>query len=468
MTRGTRDDDSQPTLWVLAGDGTVNTSAAGRELSAFSASPDTPCAGAGPGDVWELVFSERNLDRALRRVVGNGGAPGVDEMTVGELEGWLVVHWPGVRRSLEDGSFRPSPVRRVEIPKPGGGRRVLGVPTVLDRLVQQAICQVLVPVFDPGFSESSYGYRPGRSAHQAVSSAREMVADGLGWVVELDLDRFFDRANHDMVMARVARKVADKRLLRLIRRFLESGVMVDGVRQPVAVGTPQGSPLSPLLSNVLLDDLDSELEARGHRFVRYADDLRVYVGSERAALRVLSSMVAWIETRLRLRVNHDKSRVGRATQIMLLGFGMLMWRGQVRIRVAPEALARMRQRVRRLTSRRWAVSLQTRIDALNRFIAGWVAYFRLADTPTVFRKADQWTRRRLRQALWVAWKNNSTRVRNLYRLGASPGDVYAATGVDGGPWRASNSRALNRALNNSWWTRQGLVSFTDTYNHHQT
>lgn len=407
------------------------------------------------------------MARAVRQVVANRGAPGVDAMTVDVLSEWFEVSWPGVYGSLLEGSFKPQSLCRVEIPKPGGGRRMLGIPTVVDRVIQTAIAQVLVPIIDPGFSDSSFGYRPGRSAHQAVQTAREYVADGFGWVVALDLDRFFDRVNHDMVMARVARRVADKRLLKLIRAFVETGVMVDGVKQPVTQGTPQGSPLSPLLSNLMLDDLDQELERRGHRFVRYADDVWIYVSSQRAAVRVLNSVTVWVEKRLKLKVNRHKSTVGSATKVMMLGFGFLLRNGTVQVRVAPEAVRRMKARIRRLTSRSWGVSLSRRLSILNRFIAGWVAYFSLADTPSLFTRIDQWVRRRLRQAQWDAWKNNQTRVRELYKLGAPSRAIYVAVTRPGGQWRASRSVALNQALTNRWWVDQGLSTFTDHYQRHR-
>ena len=321
--------------------------------------------------LWEVVFSRDNLRRALQRVERNRGAAGVDGMAVANLGGWLKVHWPEVRRALDEGTYRPAPVRRVTIPKPDGGRRELGVPTVLDRLIQQAIAQALTPVFDPGFSERSYGFRPNRSAQQAVQMARSYANEGLVWVVDVDLERFFDRVQHDALMARVARKVADKRLLRLIRRYVEAGVMVEGVKQASIEGTPQGSPLSPLLANIMLDDLDRELGRRGHRFVRYADDIRVHVKSERAGQRVLEGMTEFIEKRLKLKVNKAKSSVKHVVKAVVLGFGFYRRQGGIGIRVAPKALERVRQRLRELTGRSWRISMPERIERLNRYVGGW-------------------------------------------------------------------------------------------------
>lgn len=468
MTRGTCSDDSQPPGGVLDGkEPMVHTSGPVRGSSTVPVSASSSLAGVRVDGLWERVFSQANMARAVRQVVGNGGAAGIDEMTVDQLDGWLECEWSRVLSRLEDGSFRPSPLLRVEIPKPGGGRRVLGIPVVVDRVIGQAICQVLVPVFDPGFSDQSFGYRPHRSAHQAVETARGFVSDGYRWAVEIDLERFFDRVNHDMVMARVARRVADKRLLKLIREFVEAGVMIDGVRQPVTVGTPQGSPLSPLLSNIMLDDLDRELERRDHRFVRYADDVRIYVRSERAAERVLSSMTDWIEKRLKLVVNRDKSGFGLAVKLTLLGFGLYTRDGQVLVRVAPKAMRRMRQRIRELTSRSWGVSLSRRVTEINRFVTGWVGYFRLADTPSLFERTDQWLRRRLRQAVWEGWKNNTTRVRELRRLGANDRAIFVAVTRPSAQWRASHSQVMNQTLTVAWWRQQGLTGFSDQYHRHR-
>lgn len=410
--------------------------------------------------LWEQVFSRENLARALQRVERNQGAPGVDGRTTAQLRGWLHEHWPEVRGALEGGNYRPAPVRRVTIPKPDGGERELGVPTVLDRLIQQAIAQVLTPIFDPDFSEQSFGFRPGRSAQQAVRAAREHVAKGYEWVVDVDLDRFFDRVQHDVLMAKVARKIGDRRLLRLIRRYLEAGIMVEGVKQASAEGTPQGSPLSPLLANIMLDDLDRELERRGHRFVRYADDLRVHVKSERAGERVLAGVTEFVERRLKLRVNRKKSSVRHAARARVLGFGFWYRRdGRVGLQVDPKALERMRWRVRRLTGRHWRIAMEERIRLLNRYIAGWVGYFALSELPSDFEKTDGWLRRRLRQARWKEWKRPRTRARRLLELGVPADDAYRWGFSGKGCWRLAGSLPLQIALPNQYWADLGLIGF---------
>jgi group II intron reverse transcriptase/maturase len=383
-------------------------------------------------------------------------------MRVEELRLYLRTHWPEIREGLESGRYQPQPVRGVEIPKPEGGVRQLGIPTVLDRFLQQAIHQALTPMFEAGFSRASYGFRPGRSAHDAVRQAQAYVGEGYEWVVDLDLEKFFDRVNHDMLMARVARVVQDKRVLKLIRGYLEAGVMVNGVVQETEEGTPQGGPLSPLLANILLDDLDKELEKRGHKFVRYADDCNIYVRTSRAGERVMASVKEYLEKKLRLKVNEKKSKVERAVRVKFLGFSFLKRRGMILIRVATRAQERCRERLRRMTRRTRSGKMGEIIAAINRYVGGWIGYYRLADTPSVFQSLDEWLRRRLRQMLWKRWKRGRTRYRELVRLGV-PSQRAALGAVGTSPWHMSATPVVHEALSNAYWRSAGLLSLAERY-----
>ena len=413
--------------------------------------------------LWEQFMARGNLAEALRRVEQNAGAPGIDGMSTEELRPWLKDHWPQIRSQLDAGTYRPQPVRRVMIPKPSGGLRKLGVPAAVDRLICQAVAQVLTPVFDPLFHPHSFGFRPGRSQHHAVERARQFIADDAAWCVDFDLDSFFDRVQHDALMARVARRVHDKRALRLIRRYLKAGVMDGGLVHASEEGTPQGSPLSPLLSNVMLDDLDWELERRGHKFVRYADDGRIYVQSQRAGERVMESITQYVEQRLKLRVNREKSVVDLATKRPFLGFGFLCRDGEVKVTVAPKARKRAKDRLRQLTSRKRGVSMERRIKEINRFTVGWTAYFAFADTPSPFEELDKWLRRRLRQVRWKEWKRPRTRERKMRQLGIPAPEAHQWANTRKGYWRISRSWILHRTLPNAYWTNQGLKGFADPY-----
>ena len=413
-------------------------------------------------ELWEQVWERQNLYAALERVERNGGAPGIDGMTVEELRPYLRERWLEIREALDRETYKPSPVRRVEIPKPDGGVRQLGIPTVKDRFLQQAIAQALTPLFEPLFSASSYGFRPGRSAHQAIEQAQEYIREGYEWTVDLDLEKFFDRVNHDMLMARVARVVKDKRVLKLIRAYLNSGVMVNGVVMDTEEGTPQGGPLSPLLSNIMLDDLDKELEKRGHKFVRYADDCNIYVKTRRAGERVMESVKGFLEKKLKLKVNPKKSKVDRATRVKFLGFSFYKRKGEVLIRVANRSRERFRDKLRRLTKRTRSGKLEDIIRQINQYTMGWMGYYWQANTPSVFEDLDQWIRRRLRQMIWKRWKRGTTRYRELVKLGVPRG--RAGLGAVGkSPWHMSKSPVVNEALSNAYLRNSGLKSLKARY-----
>jgi len=415
---------------------------------------------AGNQRVMEEVGERENRREALKRVRANKGSPGIDGMTVDELPEYLEQHWPAIREQLLSGTYEPKPVKRVEIPKPDGGVRKLGIPTVLDRFVQQAVQQVLQQQWDPTFSEHSYGFRPGRSTKQAVAQAQRYIAEGYGWCVDFDLEKFFDRVNHDKLMGQVAKRVEDRRLLKLIRAFLNAGVMEDGLVSPSVEGTPQGGPLSPLLSNLVLDELDRELERRGHRFVRYADDSNIYVRSERAGQRVMGSVKRFITEKLKLKVNESKSAVAKPQERKFLGFSFTSGK-ELKRKIAPKAIDRFKERVREITHKSRGRSMEKVMEELAQYVRGWRGYFGFCETPSVLRRLDGWIRRRVRCAFWRQWKTGRKRFAELVRRGVSREVAANTAGSRRGPWRASQSAALDRALSNAYLSSLGLPSLVE-------
>jgi RNA-directed DNA polymerase len=409
----------------------------------------------------EVVVERGNLKLAYQRVVENKGAAGVDQLAVAELKDHLKRHWPTIRARLLAGIYQPQPVRGVNIPKPQGGVRTLGIPTVVDRLIQQALHQVLQPIFEPTFSEASYGFRPGRNAHQALRQARQYVAQGRRWVVDIDLEKFFDRVNHDLLMSQVAAKIGDARVLTLIRRYLEAGMMADGLVQPRTEGTPQGGPLSPLLSNILLTELDRELERRGHAFCRYADDCNIYVGSERAGVGLLQSLTGFLSERLKLKVNEAKSAVARPWQRKFLGYS-LTWHQKPKLRIAAPSLEKLTEKVNALLRGARGQSLAATIQTLNPVLRGWAAYFKLAETKRALEDRDGWIRHKLRCVLWRQWKRPYARARNLMKRGLPEERAWRSATNGRGPWWNAGASHMHAAFAKSWFDTLGLVSLLDT------
>jgi RNA-directed DNA polymerase len=430
---------------------------AGTESSAAKCGTENPA-------IIELLMKEvcerENCKQALKRVKANKGSPGVDGMTVHELPGFLQQHWPAIREQLLNGTYQPQPVRRKEIDKPdGGGVRKLGIPTVLDRFIQQAVMQVLQKRWDRTFSDHSYGFRPGRSAHQAVEAAPQYIAAGYRWVVDLDLEKFFDRVSHDKLMGKIAERVSDKRLLKLIRAFLRAGVMEGGLVSPVDEGTPQGGPLSSLLSNLVLDEFDRELERRGHRFARYADDSNIYVRSRRAGERVMKSLTRFIHTKLKLQVNQSKSAVAEPWERKFLGFSFTSSESPKR-RIAPKAVKRFKERVRELTSRTRGISIERMAKELTLYLRGWIGYFGKCQTPSVLQSLEEWTRRRLRSVIWKQWKRGTTRFVELRKRGVNAKLAATTAGSAHGPWHLARSQALALALPNAYFDSLGIPRLT--------
>jgi RNA-directed DNA polymerase len=428
----------------------------GTESSAGKRGTESP---AIAEQLMEEVCGRGNCKQALKRVKANKGSAGVDGMTVQQLPEYLKQHWPAIREQLLSGTYKPQPVRRVEIPKPDGGVRKLGIPTVLDRFIQQAVMQVLQGRWDRTFSDHSYGFRPGRSAHQAVEQAQQYIAEGYRWCVDLDLEKFFDRVSHDKLMARIEARVSDRRLLRLIRTFLKAGVMEGGLVSPVDEGTPQGGPLSPLLSNIVLDEFDRELERRGLRFARYADDCNVYVRSRRAGERVMASITRFITTKLKLKVNEQKSAVARPWERKFLGFSFTANREPKR-RIAPKAVLRFKEKVRELTRRTRGVSTERMAKELARYLQGWIGYFGACQTPSVLEDLEKWFRRRLRSAIWKQWKRGSVRFAELRKRGVGKDLAAKTAGSAHGPWRLADSPGLHFALPNAYFDSLGIPRLT--------
>jgi len=404
----------------------------------------------------EVVLERRNMEMAYARVVSNKGSPGIDQMTTEDLKAYLKKHWSEIKDELLAGRYKPNPVKQVEIPKPGGGKRKLGIPTVMDRLIQQALQQVLSPIFEPNFSESSYGYRPGRNTHQAVLKAREYIAEGRNWVVDLDLEKFFDRVNHDILMSRIARKIKDKKMLLLIRNYLQAGIMIDGIESSREEGTPQGGPLSPLLSNILLDDLDKELEERGHKFCRYADDCNIYVKSEEAGKRVMTSTKRYLEEKLKLKVNDQKSQVARPWKRKFLGFTIMQ--GRPRIKVANTAIDKIKGKLRDKIQQGRGQSLKKTIQELRPILKGWIEYFKIIEVKFAIENIDGWIRRKLRKIIWEQMKNPRKRERELIKQGVNKQEASNTANSRKGAWRNSKTRAMNLAYPNKFFENMGLVS----------
>ncbi len=415
----------------------------------------------GTGTLMEQVVARANMLAALRRVERNAGAPGSDGMTVEQLRGYLKANWESIKATLLSDTYKPQAVRRVEIPKPDGGVRLLGIPSIVDRLIQQALLQVLTPIFESTFSAYSFGFRPGRSAHDAVKLAREYIEAGYDWVVDIDVAKFFDHVNHDKLMVRIWHRVKDKRVLHLIRRYLQAGVMLNGVVVATEEGTPQGGPLSPLLANIMLDDLDKLLEQRGHRFCRYADDCNIYVRSQRAGERVMSTARRFIEGRLGLRINEEKSTVDRPRTRKFLGFSFFRHNG-IQIRVASQALKRLKDRVREITARSNGWSMERRLRTLSAYLRGWMQYFRLAQTPSIYVKLDSWMLRRLRLCQWKQWKCVRTRLRELRALGKPEWAAREVAFSRKSYWRIAHG-PLSSAMPRRYWLARGFAGLVDSF-----
>ena len=414
-------------------------------------------------DLLDKILARDNMLSAMKRVIANKGSHGVDGMKCDELRGFIVNNWLKKKAKLLEGKYIPSPVRRVEIPKPDGGVRLLGIPTVLDRMIQQAIAQELNKIYEPTFSDSSYGFRPKRHAHMAISKAKEYINERNHWVVDMDLEKFFDKVNHDILMERLSRKVKDKRVLRLIRKYLESGIMIEGLKIRSEEGTPQGGPLSPLLSNIMLDEVDKELERRGHKFCRFADDCNIYVKSKKAGIRVMKSMTRLLEGKLRLKVNKEKSSVDLVTRRKFLGFSFYFDRFGAQVRIHEKSYSRFKDKIREITNRNKGISMQYRLKRLNEITVGWINYFSIAKAKYRIKSIEEWIRRRLRACIWKQWKKVKTRFINLRKLGLDEWKAWEYANTRKGYWRISNSPIVSRTLTNTYLEKLGYKSISKRY-----
>ena len=411
----------------------------------------------------EEVLERNNMLLALKRVISNKGSHGVDGMKIDELREHIKKHWDTIKAKILESKYNPSPVRRVEIPKVDGGVRLLGIPTVQDRLIQQAIAQVLSRIYEPLFSNNSFGFRPRRGAKDAVTKSKQYINEGNRLVIDMDLEKFFDKVNHDILMGKLEKKIKDKRLLSLIRKYLKSGILINGVSVTSAEGTPQGGPLSPLLANIMLDELDKELEKRGHKFCRYADDNNVYVKSKRAGIRVMESMIKLIENKLKLKVNKDKSAVDFVSKRKFLGFSFYFAKGGAEIRIHEKSIKRFKDKIKFYTNRNIGISMESRLKKLNQIMMGWINYYGIANAVAKLKELDKWIRRRLRACIWKQWKKISTRHRNLVKLGINKYKAWEYANTRKGYWRISKSPILSKSLNNKYLESLGFVSLTQTY-----
>ena len=411
----------------------------------------------------EEVLERNNMLLALKRVISNKGSHGVDGMKIDELREHIKKHWDTIKAKILESKYNPSPVRRVEIPKVDGGVRLLGIPTVQDRLIQQAIAQILSRIYEPLFSNNSFGFRPRRGAKDAVTKSKQYINEGNRWVIDMDLEKFFDKVNHDILMGKLEKKIKDKRLLSLIRKYLKSGILINGVSVTSAEGTPQGGPLSPLLANIMLDELDKELEKRRHKFCRYADDNNVYVKSKRAGIRVMESMIKLIENKLKLKVNKDKSAVDFVSKRKFLGFSFYFAKGGAEIRIHEKSIKRFKDKIKFYTNRNIGISMESRLKKLNQIMRGWINYYGIANAVAKLKELDKWIRRRLRACIWKQWKKISTRHRNLVKLGINKYKAWEYANTRKGYWRISKSPILSKSLNNKYLESLGFVSLTQTY-----